>query len=100
MSEARTEREISLWVHDYNRSCDEHRGIAKPDFLRHFWEEERIRTLSGNVQGPSPGGNLMIPPEVMRRTICDKVHCRKIDGGTHVLTFIRSSFVTPLCHLS
>ncbi|CAN0432523.1 unnamed protein product, partial [Pylaiella littoralis] len=64
MSEARTEREISLWVHDYNRSCDEHRGIAKPYFLRHFWEEERIRTLSANVQGPSPGGNLMIPPEL------------------------------------
>lgn len=67
MSEARSEREISLWIHEYNRTCDENRGIAKPDFLRHYWEEEKIRMLAGNVEGPSPGGNLGIPPEVTRR---------------------------------
>lgn len=68
MSEARSEREIWLWIHDYNRSIDENRGIAQPDFLKHFWEEERCRQLAGNVDGPAPGGNLMIPPEVSLTT--------------------------------
>jgi len=64
MGEARTEREISLWVYEHNRTCDENRGVSKRDFLRNFWEEEKLRMLSGNVKGPHPGGNLLIPPEV------------------------------------
>lgn len=83
MSEARSEREISLWVYEYNRTCDENRGISKPDFLRHFWEEEKIRRLSGNVQGPSPGGNLMIPPEVTRPTTCRSNVSRTRPGSKH-----------------
>lgn len=71
MGALRTGREISLWVYEHNRSTDENRGIAKPDFLRSFWEEEKLRLLSGNVDGPIPGGNLMIPPEVMRMRAWD-----------------------------
>ena len=66
MSDSRTEREIWLWIHEYNRSIDENRGIAKPDFLRNFWEEENLTALARNVDGPVPGGNLMIPPKVSR----------------------------------
>ncbi|CAN0256206.1 unnamed protein product, partial [Scytosiphon promiscuus] len=64
IGEDRSQREISLFVHEYNRNVDENRGIARRDFLRHFWEEEKIRNLSSNVDGPSPGGNLTIPPEL------------------------------------
>lgn len=77
LSEARSEREVSLFIHEFNRSVDENRGVAKPDFLRHFWEEEKLRLLiSVNVDGPAPGGNLMIPPEVMRRTVDARCHNR------------------------
>jgi len=64
MSEKRTAREIWLWIHDYNRGIDESRGVAQPDFLKHYWTEQEIHQLAGNVDGPVPGGNLMIPPEV------------------------------------
>lgn len=70
MSDARTEREIWLWINDHNRSIDENRGFAKPDFLRNYWEEEKLALLAGNLVGPVPGGNLMVPPEV-RCLVCN-----------------------------
>lgn len=65
MGDKRSERCIMLFIHEHNRNVDENRGIAKPDFLRNFWEEEKLSLLTKNVEGPVPGGNLMVPPEVI-----------------------------------
>ena len=65
LGDAKTEREIWLRINEHNRSNDERRGLAQADFLRNWWEEEKLCELGGNIEGPTPGGNLTIPPEVI-----------------------------------
>ncbi|CAM9422052.1 unnamed protein product [Ectocarpus sp. 6 AP-2014] len=53
--EARTDREMSIFVHSHNCSIDIARGICVRDlFGVRFWVEQEVIELSGNIDGPTP----------------------------------------------
>lgn len=74
--EARTDREMSIFVHSHNCSIDIARGICLRDLYGvRFWVEREVIALSTNIEGAAPGGNLRMPaqrpagspyPEVVR----------------------------------
>lgn len=59
------ERAVALVVHNWNFKVDINRGICSADFYgSRWWEQAQHEGMWGNVDGPPPGGNLQIPPEV------------------------------------
>lgn len=79
----RSDHELALFVFDHNRKVLASRGIAAEDFMSgQWWVEERLRHLWGNVDGPCPGGNLKIPPEVMTRAMIAGTFC--ISNGVSI----------------
>ena len=60
---ARMDREVLIFAHAHNCGTDVARGICVRDvFGCRSWVEMEVGLLWTNIDGPVPGGNLMLPP--------------------------------------
>lgn len=58
-----------------------------------FWEEEKLTALAWNVDGPVPGGNLMVPPKVRRLSASNLVLVRVCCPGRFSLVHVIGSLL-------
>ncbi|CAN0236692.1 unnamed protein product, partial [Scytosiphon promiscuus] len=62
MGQDRTDREMLIFTHAHNCGTDIARGICKQDvYGNRTWVEQEIAAMWTNIDGPIPGGTLMMP---------------------------------------
>lgn len=86
----RMDRELLIFAHGHNCGTDVARGICRRDVYGcRYWVEMEVAVLWTNIDGPSPGGNLMMPPvrppdsqwsQVMLKLISCSVFAREMKG--------------------